>query len=99
MIDTLEPLVSSHERWPLAPSPACGGGLGWGRHSGIADLPPAASSAEALAKAEASGTGVCGFPPPQPSPARAGEGAPQRKRRYDPKQQNSEPAVGGNRPC
>ena len=84
----MKPIASRHKRWPLAPSPACGGGLGWGRGSGIADL-FAASSTEAPAKAEAFRAGVCGFPPPQPSPARAGEGAQQRKRRYDSNQGNA----------
>jgi hypothetical protein len=37
-IDSMKPIVSSHKRWPLAPSPACGGGLGWGRSSASVDM-------------------------------------------------------------
>jgi len=73
-IDSVKPIISNHERCPLAPSPACGGGLGWGRHSGTADL-SAASSAEASAKAEATGDGVCGLSPTPTLPRKRGRGS------------------------
>jgi hypothetical protein len=100
-IDSMKPIVSSHERWPLAPSPRLRGWGGVG-HSGIADL-SAASSTEASAKAEASGDGVCVFPHPNPPPPCeaklrwAGEGAQQCKRRDDSNADLAKTAVDSRR--
>ena len=52
------PAASRHERCPLAPSPACGGGRGGGATRGLPTC-----LAAAAAKAGASGDSVCGNTP------------------------------------